>query len=109
MVPPGSAGYRESKGYEPHITALMCARDRLRLAVLVVEEVGFPVCVKVGTNGTLVIQATMRSTGVGPGVSGSTYAMSSTDEGKTWACGTNATSGNNIGSRYLKKHMTNLC
>jgi len=54
-----------------------------------------------GISGTLVIQATMNSTGVGSGVSGSTFALSTTDEGKTWACGINAAFGNNIASRYL--------
>ncbi|RKZ72394.1 MAG: prepilin-type cleavage/methylation domain-containing protein [Gammaproteobacteria bacterium] len=54
-----------------------------------------------GTSGTIVIQATMKSTGVGGGVSGSTYALSSVNEGKHWDCGTNADSGNNIASRYL--------
>lgn len=54
-----------------------------------------------GTNGTIVVQATMKPSGVGPGVRGSTYAMSSVDEGKHWECGINATSGNNIGSKFL--------
>ena len=54
-----------------------------------------------GTSGTLVVQAIMKNTGVGPGVSGSTYAMSTTDEGRNWACGMNADSGNNIVSKYL--------
>jgi len=54
-----------------------------------------------GVSGTLVIQATMRNTGVGGDISGSTYALSTADEGKSWNCGINATSGNNLASRYL--------
>lgn len=54
-----------------------------------------------GATGTIVIQATMNSTGVGGGISGSTYALSSADEGKQWACGMNAAAGNNIASRFL--------
>jgi len=55
-----------------------------------------------GISGTVVVQAIMRTTGVGGGISGSTYALSTADSGRTWECGINAAGFiNTIASRFL--------
>jgi len=42
------------------------------------------------TTSTLVVQATMKSSGVGPDIRSSVYALETTDGGKAWECGQNA-------------------
>jgi type IV pilus assembly protein PilA len=91
----GVAEYFSNKGVWPvNITAVGDTTSGKYVANVSIFSGG-------GTSGTLVIQATMRNTGVGPGVSGSTYALSTSDQGKSWACGINATSGNNLASKFL--------
>jgi type IV pilus assembly protein PilA len=53
------------------------------------------------SSGGLIVQATFNSAGVNAGIRGSTYALETTDGGKTWNCGTNASSGTNLASKYL--------
>jgi type IV pilus assembly protein PilA len=53
------------------------------------------------SSGALIVQATFATSGVNSGISGSTYALETTDGGKTWNCGTVASSGTNLASKYL--------
>lgn len=58
-----------------------------------------------GNNGSglVVIQATMKSTGINKNISGKTFAIASSSGGKNWDCGKvgNATANTNLDSRFL--------
>jgi len=54
-----------------------------------------------GLSTTLLITATMRSTGVNSGISGSTYTLSTIDGGKRWACGQLSSTAGTLASKYL--------
>ncbi len=59
------------------------------------------------TTSTLVVQATMKSSGIAPDIRSSTYALQTNDGGKLWNCGQNALGG--TGSRLLAKYLPGAC
>jgi len=59
------------------------------------------------TTSTLVIQATMKGSGVGPDIRSSVYALETTDGGRNWNCGQNATGAS--GATVLAKFLPGSC
>jgi len=59
------------------------------------------------TTSTLVIQATMKSSGISPDVRSSVYALETLDAGRGWNCGQNATGAS--GATLLAKFLPGAC
>ena len=59
------------------------------------------------TTSTLVVQATMKSSGIAPDIRSSVYALQTDDGGKLWNCGQNAT--NASGAILLAKFLPGAC
>lgn len=52
-------------------------------------------------SGNIIIQTTMKSSGVNSNIASKTLSLSSIDGGKTWNCGLLAISGTNLEAKYL--------
>ncbi len=59
------------------------------------------------TTSTMVIQATMASTGTNASIRDSVFALQTSDGAKTWECGQNATNAN--GSTLIAKFLPGAC
>ncbi|MEQ8288807.1 MAG: pilin [Gammaproteobacteria bacterium] len=53
-----------------------------------------------GASGDIVVHAQFAATGVNPSIGSSIYALTSTDGGRQWTCGSGV-SGNNVANKYL--------